>query len=217
MLELLDFDRVHEIVILIVPGFVSLRVWTLINPTARLRLSHYVLDVVVYSVLNFAALSWLIVIVEDRALLIRVLTWAVVLVIAPGAWPLLLRALLQRRFLRGRIVHPIPLAWDHFFGKGRHCFVLVHLKNGNLIGGLYSRDSFASSYPERQEIYLSEVWRVDGRGRFQSRVDATRGVLVSHDVIEYLEFYDAGQKSSEATQAAAVTAGHRFESRERHG
>lgn len=82
MLELLDFDRVHEIVILIVPGFVSLRVWTLIYPTARLRLSHYVLDVVVYSVLNFAAQSWLIVIVEDRALLIRVLTWAVVLVIA---------------------------------------------------------------------------------------------------------------------------------------
>lgn len=177
MLELLDFDRVNEIVILIVPGFVSLRVWTLINPTARLTLSHYVLDVVVYSVLNFAALSWLIVIVEASALLIRVVTWVVVLVIAPAAWPLLLRALLQRKFLRRRIVHPIPLAWDHFFGKGRHCFVLVHLKNGNLIGGLYSQDSFASSYPERQEVYLSEVWRVDGRGRFQSRVEATRGCL----------------------------------------
>lgn len=207
MLELLDFDRVHEVIILIVPGFVSLRVWTLINPTARLRMSHYVLDVVVYSVLNFAALSWLIAVVEDSALPIRVVSWFAVLVVAPAAWPLLLRALLQRKFLRGRIVHPIPLAWDHFFGRRRHCFVLVHLKNGNVIGGLYSGDSFASSYPERQEIYLSEVWRVDGRGRFQSKVDATRGVLVSHDVIEYLEFYDAGQKSSGAPQAATVTTG----------
>ena len=37
MLELLDFDRLEEILVLIIPGFVSLKVWTLINPTAPAR------------------------------------------------------------------------------------------------------------------------------------------------------------------------------------
>ena len=39
MLELLNFDRIEEILILIVPGFVSLKMWMLVNPTARLKLS----------------------------------------------------------------------------------------------------------------------------------------------------------------------------------
>lgn len=203
MLELIEFDRVDEIIILVVPGFVSLRIWTLINPTARMKPSHYVLDIVVYSVLNFVALSWLIEITRDSSAFLRVAAGIVVMVAAPAAWPLLLRSILHGRFLRGRIVHPIPLAWDHFFRKGHHCFVLVHLKNGKILGGLYSGDSLASSYPEPQEIYLSEVWHVDGQGRFQSRVEATRGVLVSHDVIEYLEFHEAGVTSSEKPQSTA--------------
>ena len=31
MLELLDFDRLEEILVLIIPGLVSLKVWTLIK------------------------------------------------------------------------------------------------------------------------------------------------------------------------------------------
>ena len=57
MLELLDFDRLEEILVLIIPGFVSLKVWTLINPTARLKLADYLLDIIAFSTLNFVALS----------------------------------------------------------------------------------------------------------------------------------------------------------------
>ena len=56
MLELLDFDRLEEILVLIIPGFVSLRVWTPINPTAKLKLADYLLDIIAFSTLNFAAL-----------------------------------------------------------------------------------------------------------------------------------------------------------------
>lgn len=197
MLELLDFERIDEIIVLITPGFVSLKVWTLINPTARLQLSNYVLDIVVYSALNFGALSWILVVTGDSSLSKRIVAGLVVFVVAPTVWPLLLRAILNSRRLQGRIVNPIPLAWDHVFGKGDPCFVLVHLKDGNLIGGLYAGDAFASSYPEVQEIYLSEVWRIDEKGRFQTKIEATRGVLLNRDVIEYLELYDAGGSPDE--------------------
>ena len=197
MLELLDLERIDEIIVLIVPGFVSLKVWTLINPTARLQLSNYVLDIVVYSALNFGVLSWILVVTGDSSLSKRIVAGLVVFVVAPTVWPLLLRAILNSRRLQGRIVNPIPLAWDHVFGKGDPYFVLVHLKDGNLIGGLYAGDAFASSYPEVQEIYLSEVWRIDEKGRFQKKIEATRGVLLNRDVIEYLELYDAGGSPDE--------------------
>lgn len=109
MLELLNFDRIEEVLILIVPGFVSLKMWMLVNPTARLKFSDYVLDIVVYSALNFVALSWLLHITALSSMVVRVIVGLGVIVLVPAAWPLLLRAILDRKFLRGRIVHPIPL------------------------------------------------------------------------------------------------------------
>ena len=161
MLDLLDFDRLEEILVLIIPGFVSLKVWTLINPTARLKLADYLLDIIAFSALNFAALSWLLAITTDSPLWLRIIVGIGVFIGAPAAWPVLLRATL---------------------------------------GGLYNGESFASSYPESQDIYLGEVWKVDEQGRFQSRIDATMGALVNHDVIDYLEFYAAGGSSSEASE-----------------
>ena len=204
MLELLDFDRLEEILVLIIPGFVSLKVWTLINPTARLKIADYLLDIIAFSTLNFVALSWLLAITTGSPLWLRVVAGIGVFVGAPAVWPVLLRRTLNWRALRGRIVHPVPLAWDHFFGKGDSCFVLIHLKNGNVIGGLYTGESFASSYPEPQEVYLSEVWRVDEQGRFRDRIEGTKGVLVNHQVIEYIEFFSAGGTSNEGSREPAA-------------
>ena len=121
MLDLLDFDRLEEILVLIIPGFVSLKVWTLINPTARLKLADYLLDIIAFSTLNFVALSWLLLMVDQSSSvpqLVRIVVRIAVFVVFPAAWPVLLRAILSSGLLRGHIINPVPLAWDHFFGKG---------------------------------------------------------------------------------------------------
>lgn len=60
----------------------------------------------------------------------------------------------------------IPKAWDHFFRNRRKaCWVLVHLKGGGLVGGVFSKNSFASSYPDPEDLYLEEVWQVSGQPR----------------------------------------------------
>ena len=97
MLDLLDFDRLEEILVLIIPGFVSLKVWTLINPTARLKLADYLLDIIAFSALNFAALSWLLAITTDSPLWLRIIVGIGVFIGAPAAWPVLLRATLNWR------------------------------------------------------------------------------------------------------------------------
>ena len=107
MLELLDFDRLEEILVLIIPGFVSLKVWTLINPTARLKLADYLLDIIAFSTLNFVALSWLLLMVDQSSSvpqLVRIVVRIAVFVVMPAAWPVLLRTILGSRVMRGRII-----------------------------------------------------------------------------------------------------------------
>jgi hypothetical protein len=180
MLELLDFGRLEEILVLIIPGFVSLKVWTLINPTARLKLADYLLDIIAFSTLNFVALSWLLLMVDQSSSvpqLVRIVVRIVVFVVFPAAWPVLLRTILGSRVMRGRIINPVPLAWDHFFGKGEHCFVLVHLKNGNVLGGLYTGESFASSIRNRRRYFSARCGGSTKTDGFRTRSRRPREYL----------------------------------------
>ena len=110
--------------------------------------------------------------------------------IFPIIWPIVLKNLLSSKLLRGRIIHPTPKAWDHFFSLGEPFWVLLHLKSGDLIGGLYGENSFAPSFPNEQDLYLEEVWRVDGNGQFIEKIDETGGLLIRDQEIEFLEFFE---------------------------
>lgn len=98
--------------------------------------------------------------------------------------------MLSSKLLKGRIVHPTPKAWDYFYSLGKPVWVLVHLKNGNKIGGLFGDDSFASSFPNEQDIYLEEVWHVDEEGILLDKINQTAGLLINDKEIEYLEFFE---------------------------
>jgi hypothetical protein len=96
--------------------------------------------------------------------------------------------------------HPAPRAWDHLFGRAHlGGWVVLRLKDGTWLAGLYSRSigsverSYASRYPETQELYLAETAAVDDRGRLLSGSDGQpvllgRGVLLRWEEASYLEF-----------------------------
>ncbi len=67
--------------------------------------------------------------------------------------------------------------------------MLVHLKGGRIIAGYYGPNSFASSFPQDQDIYLEEVWKVNNKGEFISKIGETKGILLSSDGIDYIEFF----------------------------
>jgi hypothetical protein len=63
----------------------------------------------------------------------------------------------------GIFLHPIPTAWDHAFGRRKeNYFILFHLKSGVKFGGFYGKSSFVSTFPNEQEIYVEEVWQIEG-------------------------------------------------------
>lgn len=114
----------------------------------------------------------------------------IVLFVAPIAWPILFRGFLHWSPVRKRVIHPTPKAWDDFFGRREICFVLVHLRNGNIVGGLYAGNSFTSSFPHEEDIYLEEVWYVDENGQFQGAMPNTKGMLITRDAFDYLELFE---------------------------
>ncbi len=84
---------------------------------------------------------------------------------------------------------PYPTAWDAYFDKRLECFVLVHLKNGELLGGYYGAGSFASSFPNDGDIYVCAVYQIDEFGRFGEPIPYSGGFLIRKDEYSYLEFF----------------------------
>jgi hypothetical protein len=48
------------------------------------------------------------------------------------------------------------------------------LKDGNKIAGTYGENSFTSSYPSEEQIFLEETWVLNKEGRFDSAWEISR-------------------------------------------
>jgi hypothetical protein len=87
-------------------------------------------------------------------------------------------------YVKNRIT---PSAWDQVFNGLEDSFILIHLKNGQLLGGAYSGKSFASANREKEDLYLSELWTVDANGVFSDRGEHSGGVWIKMEEVSYIE------------------------------
>ena len=80
-------------------------------------------------------------------------------------------------------------AWDYIFSKPVSYWVVVTLRDGNKVSGLYSGDSFSTSYPFGKDLYLEQEYKnVDGS--IDTIVPKTAGVWIHEDQIAYLQFQE---------------------------
>lgn len=190
MADLLQFDKLQLIFVVILPGFISIKVWGLINPTARVKTADHLVDAICYSFFNFAALFWLIPIANRvQSQFWSTVIFLIILLVFPVIWPIALKKILSSRRFRGKTLSPVPKAWDYFFGRAESCFMLLHLKNGKTIAGLYRGDSFASAYPEKEDLYISEVWSSDPEGHIIEKIPGTKGMLINKASVDYIELF----------------------------
>jgi hypothetical protein len=84
-------------------------------------------------------------------------------------------------------IHPAPTAWDYAFSTPKSRYVRVRLHGGQNVGGLFGAASFASSYPEPQDLFIEQAWRLDREGSFIEPIPFSEGILVRHETIEVVE------------------------------
>lgn len=93
-----------------------------------------------------------------------------------------------------------PHAWDYLFSHVPAMYVKARLRSGRWVGGYYGEHAtrgiaaYASSYPERPEVFLTHLvpldprtgtWPVDEQGKILLHHD--EGLLLSGDRVEHLE------------------------------
>jgi hypothetical protein len=89
------------------------------------------------------------------------------------------------------VLHPIPKAWDQYFGQKRSGFVIATFKDGDKIGGYFGPNSFASSFPHDEDLYIERVCKVDPEtGQFIRFVPKSDGVLIHRSDCKMIEFLE---------------------------
>lgn len=195
MMDIWSANKLALFLIFFLPGFISIKIYDLIVPGAPREALQSLLEAISYSTLNFGALFWLIASIETndfyhRHFVLYAFALVMIMVVVPACWPFAYLKLASWGPIARHIVNPIQKPWDYVFGKRTPCWIIVHLRNDTKIGGYYDTNSFASSNPADEQIYLEEVWTLDEEGKFLQRVEGSRGVIVMQSEIRAIEFFE---------------------------
>jgi len=182
-----DWSRLAIVALFALPGFISLRVWSLIFPTSELPLKDQLGEALSFGVLNAMICAPLFFVIEPKTPLSLYGLAILTLVVLPGLWPfptLWLMRMLQRLDV---ILITSRSAWDDVFLRDEPYFVIVHLKDGSRVGGYYGPKSFAGLHPISGHLYLEQLWYMDDNGRFDSAVPDSRGLILRPNDYKYVE------------------------------
>jgi len=187
----------------LVPGLVWSAVLSMLMPAGTKSKDTRFVEFLTLSCINHGLWSWALFPVFKTGFLERQPWWSGailfgIMFVSPAFLGVVTGWLQQKeaigRFLRSlglRSVHPIPCAWDWHFGRLKPYWVVVTMKDGSRVRGLFHSRSFAGSDPERRDLYLEAQYRLLETGEW-APVEDTGGVLVMGSEIAAIEFREFG-------------------------
>lgn len=195
MWSILEIDKIILFILFIIPGFISLKTYALFSVEKKDSLKQ-IIDALTYSCLNYALVFPFILYIEKNISDWNYLFYSVILFFLPIFWGVIWFKIRLSNFCTKNIPHPIGKPWDYVFSKNEEYWVVVTLKNGKKIGGKYSVNSFSSSAPNEEQIYLEETWVLNECDGFERPRKQSRGIIILND-IELIELFDFNYKGEE--------------------
>jgi len=193
-----SIQAVIVIALFLMPGFIARTVLASIYPTSEPSEARLGLAAVTLSCVNYGIWSWLVILSwqkhwykSDGFLAFLAL---LILFLSPVVGTLAVVKLMQTSAFRSvretfGIRHPAPKAWDYFFGRGAACWIIATLKSGRVIGGYYGNESFASSFPHEEDLYLELLCDMTPEGRLNGITPLTVGGIIRMEDVQLLEFF----------------------------
>ncbi len=194
----------------VVPGFILDSMVSALLPRRVEDAKLFLLRFLTFSCVNYALWSWLIYLLFQSEFFAAhswaaATAWFLIVFLSPVLLGLGLAKLNQRGVVRAMLqrlgfnpVHIIPTAWDWKFSATQEpVWVMVTLKNGDAVCGLFGSSSFASSVPEERDLFLQEVYRV-GEGLHWEPVVNSDGILFRAGEIKHIEFWRDAESESHA-------------------
>lgn len=192
-------DKLLLFIAFIIPGFIGLKAYELLFPSQPRESSKQLVDALAYSCLNYALLFWAIAYVERSTISdlwpsLYYLFYVFVLFLAPIVWVLAWKRLRTSNLFQHTAPHPTQKPWDYVFGRREPYWVIVTLKSGAKIAGSYDYNSFASSAPAKEQLYLEESWVLNDDGGFDRPRESTAGIIIMSEEIVTVEFFQKHQE-----------------------
>jgi len=192
-MENFTVDNIFFFIIFFLPGFISIKVYDLLISSERRDFKNGLFEAISFSTINFALLSWLVYLnlknywVKESPILF-IISVILIFFLFPSVLPFIFLKVIQTKLFSKYIINPIQKPWDYVFNKREVFWTIVNLKNGTKIGGRYDENSFSSSYPAKEQIYLEEVWKLDDTGAFIEPIERSKGIIIIGDDISSIEF-----------------------------
>ncbi|WEL23636.1 hypothetical protein HBNXNv_0794 [Candidatus Nanohalovita haloferacivicina] len=185
------------ILVFFTPGFISIKVYDLLVPTGKRDFSSSDLfEAFGYSVLNyglFVSMGYVFYIsnlFENPVALGFYVVFA--LFIAPAIGGVLVKNLQNTTD---------STAWDHVLKDDKGYWTIITLNNGKKIAGKFGKEkSFATTYPQKREIYLEKLYDVDENGKFGDPVEDSKGIIISEDNFKMIELFRKGEEDGKGQE-----------------
>lgn len=196
-------DKLIIFVLFVVPGFIAIKVYELFSTVKDKDTGKQLIDAVSYSCLTYAIAFIPLTYVETPAFKANNPNWYAfiifcVLFVVPVILALTLRFFRHTNFVQKYLPHPTPKPWDFVFSKRLTYWVRVTLKNGQVIGGMFGINSFASSAPAEEQIYLEQNWILNKDGGFERPIEQTAGIIILSSEIATIEFLSSGKTEGDS-------------------
>ena len=180
-----------------IPGFLARKIYGLIIATGDQDFGKLLPEVVAYSAIHYAVFGWLI-FLPVNPFWHAVLAYVVVLVLPIVEGPAVLLARDWNRYRRllnpvkalRMMQRPDPTPWDTIFSGQTPVMLRIRLKNDKWVGGIMGENSLSSTYPNPEQLYISQAFDFDDSGEMEvsSLADnGDKGILVSGAEISYIE------------------------------
>ena len=212
-MDIWEADKLALFLAFVIPGFLSLKTYAVLGLRGGQNSSQQIIDAVAFSCINYALLAWPILKVEAS-------TWkttspnaylafyAFVILVAPVLWGTLWWVLRRTGWAQCFLPHPTEKPWDFVFGQRQSYWIVVTLDDGKKIGGLYSSNSFVSTAPASEQIYLEETWHLNEDGGFDRRKTDTAGTLILGATISTIEFFQQQPGETNGNEADTPSTQH---------
>lgn len=194
---IIDPQGIGGLLLFVLPGFVAFKFDQQLRPQAVRSAVDSLLEIIVYSIVNDLLWSPVYDFSKSGVFPKDIGHWLlaiVVLIVSPAALTLIYTRVVDALAGRGIVPSPVPKPWDHFFQRvvkdyAREVGVILTLRDGRRIGGIYKQPGFASSFPTDEQLLLAETWILDTEGGFSQPVVGSLGLLIDKADILTLEFF----------------------------
>lgn len=171
----------------IVWGYISMKIWEFITPQKEMKISEKYIEMLIIG-LGIDKMSKLINLYFPIEKLFLSLFFSLL-------FPFILRWIFEINCIKSRMIKTItPLAWDFYFSKAKPSYIKVHFKDKDRepIVGWFGVNSFASSYPNSQDIYIEGIYTTQGK-KLTGIKKNTMGILIKGEEILSIEFIEKNQ------------------------